>query len=116
MSDNNFASTFMSTAPPKIVGQVSPRDARISLNWSATLVYVLLHIGCLGVFYTGLDGRAIAVLSGVYLIRAIDVTLVYHRYFAHRTCRTARTMQFFLGLYGTMTVLGGPLWWAQTHR
>jgi stearoyl-CoA desaturase (delta-9 desaturase) len=91
-------------------------DARTGLNRPATFVYVLLHVGCLGVFYTGISARAIAVLGGAYLIRAIGVSLVYHRYFAHRTFRTSRAMQFVLGLYGTMTVLGGPLWWAQTHR
>jgi len=107
MSQTDIVSNFPS---------IAEQGNRILLNRPATLVYVLLHLGCLGVFYTGVTEQAIAVLCGAYLIRAVGVSLVYHRYFAHRAFRTSRTMQFILGLYGTLTVLGGPLWWAQTHR
>lgn len=82
----------------------------------AVAAYVLLHLGCLGVLFVPFDRRALAIFCGAYLIRGFGVSVVYHRYFAHRTFRTSRLMQFLLGVYGTTTVLGGPLWWAQTHR
>jgi stearoyl-CoA desaturase (delta-9 desaturase) len=82
----------------------------------AVLVYVLLHLGCLGVLYVPFDRHALAIFCAAYLIRGFGVSVVYHRYFAHRAFRTSRPMQFVLGVYGATTVLGGLLWWAQTHR
>lgn len=82
----------------------------------AVFAYVLLHLGSLGVVYTGINGEALAVFCGAYLFRVFGSSIAYHRYFAHRSFRTSRLMQFILGAYGAMTVLGGPLWWAQTHR
>jgi len=82
----------------------------------AVVAYGLLHLGCLGVFFVPFDSHAVAIFCGAYLIRGFGVSVIYHRYFAHRTFRTSRVMQFLFGLYGTTTVLGGPLWWAQTHR
>jgi stearoyl-CoA desaturase (delta-9 desaturase) len=82
----------------------------------ATAFYVFLHLGCLGAIVTGVTDRSIAIFSGAFLLRSIGVSVVYHRYFAHRAYRTSRPIQFLMGIYGGLTVMGGPLWWAQTHR
>ncbi len=92
------------------------RDSRTRFSPPAVVVYALIHLGCLGVFYTGVSVEALGVLCGALLLRAFGVSIVYHRYFAHRSFRTSRPMQFLLGVYGALTVLGSPLWWAQTHR
>jgi stearoyl-CoA desaturase (delta-9 desaturase) len=89
---------------------------RAHFNPFAVTIYILLHLGCFGILYTGVSAEAMAVLCVAFLIRALGVSIVYHRYFAHRSFRTSRLMQFCLGLYGSLTVLGGLLWWAQTHR
>jgi stearoyl-CoA desaturase (delta-9 desaturase) len=44
------------------------------------------------------------------------ITAGYHRYFAHRSFRTNRPVQFALALLGTTAVQKGPLWWAAHHR
>lgn len=93
---------------------VEPMRGRFSAR--AVVVYVLLHLGCLGVLYTGVSGGALALLCGAFVFRVFGSSIAYHRYFAHRSFRTSRPMQFILGAYGALTVLGGPLWWAQTHR
>jgi stearoyl-CoA desaturase (delta-9 desaturase) len=82
----------------------------------AVAAYVLLHLGCLGAFFVPFDRDALWIFCGAYFIRGFGVSVVYHRYFAHRTFDLSRGMQFLFGLYGTTTVLGGPLWWAATHR
>jgi len=87
-----------------------------NLNWLAVLFYILLHFGCLAAFYTGINCQAVALFCAAFLLRAFGVSIVYHRYFAHRSFQTSRLMQFSLAVYGALTVLGGPLWWAQTHR
>jgi stearoyl-CoA desaturase (delta-9 desaturase) len=88
----------------------------VRLSPGATLGYALLHLGCFGVLYTGISGEALAVLVGAFVLRALGVSLVYHRYLAHRSYHASRPVQFLLAAYGTLTVLGGPLWWAETHR
>ena len=60
--------------------------------------------------------EALAIFAGAFLLRAVGVSVIYHRYFAHRSYRASRAVQFLLGLYGALTVMGGVLWWAQTHR
>ncbi|ETX06794.1 acyl-CoA desaturase [Candidatus Entotheonella palauensis] len=79
-------------------------------------LYALLHLGCLGVFYTGLSWYAVSIFFFSFLFRIFAPSLAYHRYFAHRTFKTSRVFQFLLGVYGCTAVQGGPLWWAQTHR
>jgi len=44
------------------------------------------------------------------------ITGAYHRYFAHRTYKMGRVMQFLMALGGTMAVQKGVLWWAAHHR
>src|SRR5271155_468897 len=71
----------------------------------SVIIYVFLHLGCLGVFYTGTDLKNVSIFCGAFIIRVVAVSVVYHRYFAHRAFRTSRTGQFLLGLYGTIAVL-----------
>ena len=44
------------------------------------------------------------------------ITGVYHRYFAHRSYKTSRVMQFLLAWLGCAALQKGPLWWASHHR
>ncbi len=82
----------------------------------AATVYVLLHLGCVGVFFVAFTAQAVMLLVCSFLARAVAVSVIYHRYFAHRTFQTSRAMQFIFGVYGIFAVMGGPLWWSHTHR
>ena len=70
------------------------------------LAYFAMHLGCLGVFYTGVTSEAIAVFCGAFVLRSVGVSVIFHR--RPRTFRTSRIMQFLLGLYGSLTVMGRP--------
>jgi stearoyl-CoA desaturase (delta-9 desaturase) len=78
--------------------------------------YVLVHLGCLGVFWTGLTRTGILVCLVSYYVRQFALGVGYHRYFAHRSFKTSRAMQFVLALVGSLCLQRGPLWWAETHR
>jgi stearoyl-CoA desaturase (delta-9 desaturase) len=93
-----------------------PVPAQRSYSVPATAFYVLLYAGCLGVFWTGVTAQAVALFVASYATRILALSISYHRYFAHRSYRTSRPMQFLLALAGATTLEGGPLWWAQTHR
>lgn len=80
------------------------------------LPFVTLHLGCLGVFWTGWSWAAVATAVALYFIRMFAVTGFYHRYFCHRAFRTSRAAQFVFALIGLTAVQRGPLWWAAVHR
>src|SRR5262249_5437153 len=49
-------------------------------------------------------------------VRMLLLTVGFHRYFAHRAFRTSRATQCVLALLSSMSLQGGVLWWAETHR
>ncbi len=78
--------------------------------------FVILHLGCLGIIWTGWSWTAVITAAALYFIRMFFVTGIYHRYFSHKTYSTSRLTQFFMALAGTTCVQRGPLWWAYIHR
>ncbi|HVO45363.1 MAG TPA: acyl-CoA desaturase [Steroidobacteraceae bacterium] len=86
------------------------------VDWLRTAPFVGLHLACLAVFWVGVSGTALAVAAATYVVRMFAITAFYHRYFAHRTFRTSRTVQFLFACLGASCVQRGPLWWAAHHR
>lgn len=80
------------------------------------LPFVFTHLGCLGVIWVGWSWTAVALAAALYIVRMFAVTAFYHRYFAHRTFRTTRWMQFVFAVLGNTAVQRGALWWAAVHR
>lgn len=78
--------------------------------------FVLMHIACLGVFFTGVSWWAVGLCAALYIVRMWGLTAGYHRYFSHRTFKTSRFFQFVLAWIGASAVQKGPLWWAAHHR
>ena len=87
-------------------------------RWSfSTLVpYTLIHLACLAAFFLPFDRRTLFVFLGCLSVRTVGLTLCLHRYFAHRSFKTSRATQLALGILGALTLQGGVLWWAETHR
>ena len=86
------------------------------VNLVRCLPFVFLHLGCLGVIWTGGSWFAATVAMALYFIRMFAVTGIYHRYFSHKTYRTSRCGQFLLAVLGATCVQRGALWWAYHHR
>jgi stearoyl-CoA desaturase (delta-9 desaturase) len=71
---------------------------------SALLVFAVpFHWGLVGLW------------AASHFVRAIGLTLAFHRYFAHRAFRMNRGARFFWALAGTAAMQKGPLWWAGHH-
>ena len=81
-----------------------------------SVAFVLIHIGCLLVFWTGHSLRALVLGLALYWLRIFAIGAGYHRYFAHRTFRTSRAFQFALALLALTSAQRGVLWWAAKHR
>jgi stearoyl-CoA desaturase (delta-9 desaturase) len=77
---------------------------------------MLIHLSCLVACFVPASRAAVALCVGLFGLRMFAITGGYHRYFAHRSYRTSRALQFLLGLVGTTAVQKGPLWWAAGHR
>ena len=89
------------------------RSFRISLPGS---LFILVHLACLAVFWTGIDGTAIALCAFMFFIRKFGITGAFHRYFSHRSYKTSRFFQFCLAFLGGSAAQKGALWWAAHHR
>jgi stearoyl-CoA desaturase (Delta-9 desaturase) len=51
-----------------------------------------------------------------YFVQMFGITAGYHRYFSHRSFKTSRVFQFFLGWLGCAASQNGPSWWVARHR
>ncbi len=92
------------------------RQARVP-NWLKTVPFVLFHLIAIpAAFLVGVDSTALTLLAVTYFVRMFGITGVYHRYFAHRSYKTFRPMQFVLAWIGCSALQKGPLWWSGHHR
>lgn len=97
--------------------QATPRLPTVSLlNWFQALPFLLMHVALIGVFFVPFHGWLVALCLGSYFIRMFAITGGYHRYFAHRSYKSGRAVQFFLAFLGGACVQKGALWWAANHR
>lgn len=97
-------------------GAEKMRNEPDRVDWVRVMPFVFLHVGCLGVIWTGASPFAIWTAVALYFIRMFAVTGVHHRYFSHKTYSTSRFGQFLLALFAGTTVQRGSLWWAYHHR
>lgn len=99
---------------PGIEGYGTEKDKKIEF-WG-NLPFILLHAGCLLVFFTGVSAGAIAIFFLTLIPRMFGLTAGYHRYFSHRSFKTSRAFQFMLALLGAASLQKDPMWWAAHHR
>jgi len=86
------------------------------IDWLRAAPFIAMHLACLAALWVGLSATAVVVALLLYAVRMFAITAFYHRYFAHRTFRTSRAMQFAFACLGASCVQRGPLWWAAHHR
>jgi len=84
--------------------------------YPATIAFVLVHLACFGILWTGFTTQSVVLGISLYLVRMFAVTGGYHRYFSHRTYRTSRLGQFLLALLCQSSAQKSVLWWASQHR
>src|SRR5579885_2312236 len=87
-----------------------PRARKLPLVRLGAVGFILMHVACLAVFLTGINLRAMALCAACYLVQMVGGTAGFHRYFAHRSYRTSRWLQFVLAWLGCSAAQRGPLW------
>jgi stearoyl-CoA desaturase (delta-9 desaturase) len=98
------------------LGVEETRNLPERFEWGKALPFIVLHLGCLGAFWTGWSPVALGVCALFYVVRMFFVTGIYHRYFCHKSYKASRPVQFLFALLGLLCVQRGALWWAATHR
>ena len=93
-----------------------PPDLHDDIVYPGAIPFVLVHLTCLAVFWTGVTRTAVLMAVSLYLVRMWALTAAYHRYFSHRSYKTSRVFQFLLALLGQTAAQRGVLWWASRHR
>jgi stearoyl-CoA desaturase (delta-9 desaturase) len=84
--------------------------------YPSSIGFLLIHLACFAVFWTGLTPRALVLGVAFYFLRIFAIGAGYHRYFAHRAFRTGRVVQFCLAFLAQTSAQRGVLWWAAKHR
>ena len=65
-------------------------DGSADIAYPSAIAFVLVHLACIGVFWTGVSQGTLLLAAGLYAMRMFAITAGYHRYFAHRAFRTSR--------------------------
>jgi hypothetical protein len=81
-----------------------------------SIPFVLVHLGSIGLWWTGFHLREAVVCFMLYHARMFFITAGFHRYFAHRAYKMGRVMQFAMAWGGSSACQKGVLWWAAHHR
>src|SRR5947209_7983896 len=64
----------------------------------------------------GFHWAELGLLSALYALTALGVTVGFHRLFTHRSFETNRVIQCLLGVLGSMAAQGTLLTWVAMHR
>ncbi len=80
----------------------------LSLFW-------LVQASSLLVLFVPFTWAMVALWAVSHFLRAIGLTLTFHRYFAHRAFKMTRAAQFVWTFIATAAMQKGPLWWAGHH-
>ena len=78
-------------------------------------IFWIVQASALLVFTVPFRWAYIGLWAVSHFLRAIGLTLTFHRYFAHRAFRMNRGRTFVWTLIGTAAMQKGPIWWAGHH-
>jgi len=87
---------------------VLPNIVQISIFWT-------VQASALLAFAVPFRWAFVALWAASHFIRAIGLTLAFHRYFAHRAFKMNRVARFAWAWIATSAMQKGPLWWAGHH-
>ena len=81
----------------------------------AFAIFWLVQVSAFLIFFVPFSWGLLALWAVSHFLRAIGLTLAFHRYFAHRSFQMNRAARFVWTFIGTAAMQKGPLWWAGHH-
>jgi stearoyl-CoA desaturase (delta-9 desaturase) len=85
-----------------------PNFFQIAVFWS-------VQVSALLVFFVPFHPALVGLWATSHFVRAVGLTLLFHRYLAHRAFKLNRVARFVWAFIGTAAMQKGPLWWAGHH-
>ena len=87
------------------------------MNISAVsfVIFWVVQASALLVFVVPFSLGLVGLWAASHFLRAIGLTLAFHRYYAHRAFQMNRVARFVWTFIGTAAMQKGPLWWAGHH-
>jgi len=79
------------------------------------VVFWAVQASALLVFVVPFSWPLVGLWAASHFLRAIGLTLAFHRYFAHRAFQMHRVARFAWTFIGVAAMQKGPLWWAGHH-
>jgi len=77
---------------------------------------ILMHIGCLLPFWTGLSWNAVFYGVILYLVRMLAITAIYHRLIIHKSYQAPAIIKWVGSLIAASSGQMGPNWWKGHHQ
>jgi stearoyl-CoA desaturase (Delta-9 desaturase) len=99
-----------------------PSIWQIFISWGTVIIGITLPIAgliaaaTLAWRYGWLGWIDLGLLACVYLVTMTGLTVGFHRLFTHRSFETTHSIQFLLGVLGSMTFQGRLVEWVGRHR
>ena len=78
-------------------------------------MFWVVQVSAFLIFFVPFSWGLVALWAVSHFLRAIGLTLAFHRYFAHRAFQMNRVARFVWTFIGTAAMQKGPLWWAGHH-
>jgi len=78
-------------------------------------IFWIVQASALLIFFVPFAWGLVALWAASHFLRAIGLTLAYHRYFAHRSFQMNRGARFVWTWIAASAMQKGPLWWAGHH-
>jgi stearoyl-CoA desaturase (delta-9 desaturase) len=78
-------------------------------------VFWLVQVSALLMFAVPFRWAFVGLWAASHFTRALGLTLIFHRYLAHRAFQMNRVARFIWAFIATAAMQKGPLWWAGHH-
>ena len=85
------------------------------LSILSIVIFWTVQASALLVFAVPFSWGLVGLWAVSHFLRAIGLTLAYHRYYAHRAFQMNRAVRFVWTFIGAAAMQKGPLWWAGHH-
>ena len=89
---------------------------RVALLAAVIAPFLGLLAAIVSLWGWGFRWSDLLVLTGMYLLTVLGITVGFHRLFTHRAFETHRAIQFLFAVLGSMAVQGPLLQWVALHR
>lgn len=80
------------------------------------LPFLALHVLAVMAFWVTPTPGLLGLAAGLFAVRMVAITGIYHRYLGHRSYQAPRWFIFLGSFIANSSAQRGPLWWAAHHR